>query len=205
MGGRPDAITVRSQHTYLATDFVILHQSNTRRVTQLAESLRNKGWSEINFSAPDYATRCGMGGTEEAMRRMVTDIEGMSEDFRAQLTVHVHISLQGAVEDNMQYFLSEDGLGTTVRAQVQGRLMSAIINPIVDAAKLTARPPIVNINHDTRFIAKGKPDFAKKLEGFNRFPCHGELRDARTSRSRMHRDTRVFVLVENRLRSSSIS
>ena len=173
VGGRPDAITVRSQHTYLATDFVILHQSNTRRVTQLAESLRNKGWSEINFSAPDYATRCGMGGTEEAMRRMVTDIEGMSEDFRAQLTVHVHISLQGAVEDNMQYFLSEDGLGTTVRTQVQARLMSAIVNPIVDAAKLTARPPIVNINHDTRFIAKGKPDFAKKLEGFIGFHAMG--------------------------------
>ena len=173
VGGRPDAVSVRSQHTYLASDFVILHQSNTRKVTQLAESLRHKGWSEINFSAPEHTSRCGVGATEEALRRMVIDIEAMNADIRAQLTVHVHISLQGAVEDNMQWFLSEDGLGTSVRSQIQARLLSAIVNPIVDAAKLTARPPIININHDTRFIAKGKPEFAKKLESFIGFHAMG--------------------------------
>ena len=169
VGGRPDAVSVRSQHTYLASDFVILHQSNTRKVTHLAESLRHKGWSEINFSAPEYTSRCGMGATEEALRRMVTDIEAMNEDIRAQLTVHVHISLQGAVEDNMQWFLSEDA----IRSQIQARLLSAIVNPIVDAAKLTARPPIININHDTRFNAKGKPEFAKKLGNFIGFHAMG--------------------------------
>ena len=169
VGGKPDAVTVRSQHTYLATDFQLLSQSNTRRITTLAESLRVKGWSEINFATPEPSQHYGMATTEHAMRRMLDDVENMSEDIRAQLTVHVHLCLQAVIEDDMQWSFVEDGTGTTIRMQIRSRLASAIVDPIIDVAKKIARPPIININHDTRFIGAGKPELARRAENFAGF------------------------------------
>ena len=119
-----------------------------------------------------------MGGTEEAMRRMVADIRAMNEDTRAQLTVHVHISLQGAVEDNMQWFLAGDELSNTIRSQIQGRLLSAIVNPIIDVVKLIARPPIININPRPSFHRKGETGIRQEARELHWFPRNGKLFDA---------------------------
>ena len=41
----------------------------------------------------------------------------------------------------------------TVSGVDQQRLKAVYVDPILEAAKMTARAPIININHDPRFIA----------------------------------------------------
>ncbi|CAE7948322.1 unnamed protein product [Symbiodinium sp. KB8] len=154
IGGKPDAVSIRAQHTYLATDLC-------------------KGWSEIHFAAPEPNAKTGMALVEEGLRRMVAEVEDMNEDIRAQLTVHVHLSLQAIINDSMEWSFVEDGIGTTIRSQIKGRLISGIIDPIMDTFKAIARPPIININHDTRFIAAGTSELARRAESFPGFHAIG--------------------------------
>ena len=48
---------------------------------------------------------------------------------------------------------SDVGNGAEIRAETQQRLKAVYVDPILEAAKMAARAPVINVNHDPRFIA----------------------------------------------------
>ena len=52
---------------------------------------------------------------------------------------------------------SDVGTGADVRAEAQRKLKATYVDPILEVARMTTRAPIVNINHDPRFIAIASP------------------------------------------------
>ena len=90
------------------------------------------------------------------------------------------------------------GAGASLRADVQGALKAAYVDPIIEIARMTARAPIVNLNHDLRFVAAGGRRLQKRAEKFHGFQAMGTY-IALELGARMRGGTRLFVLVENGL------
>ena len=80
-------------------------------------------------------------------------MEGMTEIQASTLTLHFHLSLQGIIMDNLSWPYSDVGNGAEIRAATQRRLKAVYVDPILEVARMTTRAPIININHDPRFIA----------------------------------------------------
>ena len=87
----------------------------------------------------------------------------MTDTQRATLTVHIHLSMQSVVVDNIIWPLSDIGSGVTLRLEAQQQLKATYVEPIIEIARMTARAPIININHDPRFVAAGSEE-AKKVD-----------------------------------------
>ena len=77
----------------------------------------------------------------------------MTEIQASTLTLHFHLSLQGIIMDNLSWPYSDVGNGAEIRAATQRRLKAVYVDPILEVARMTTRAPIININHDPRFIA----------------------------------------------------
>ena len=90
------------------------------------------------------------------------------------------------------------GTGASLRADVQGALKAAYVDPIIEIARMTARAPIVNLNHDLRFVAAGGRRLQKRAEKFHGFQAMGTY-IALELGARMRGGTRLFVLIENGL------
>ena len=65
--------------------------------------------------------------------------------------------------DDIVWPFSDVGSGVTLRLEAQQQLKATYVEPIIEIARMTARAPIININHDPRFIAAGSEE-AKKVE-----------------------------------------
>ena len=87
----------------------------------------------------------------------------MTDTQKATLTVHIQLSMQSVVVDNIIWPLSDVGSGVTDRLEAQRKLKTTYVEPIIEIARMTARAPIININHDPRFVAAGSEE-AKKVE-----------------------------------------
>ena len=87
----------------------------------------------------------------------------MTDTQKATLTVHIHLSMQSVVVDNIIWPFSDVGSGVTDRLEAQRKLKTTYVEPIIEIARMTARAPIININHDPRFVAAGSEE-AKKVE-----------------------------------------
>ena len=86
------------------------------------------------------------------------------------LTVHVHLSLQSILVDDMIWPFSDVGSGFNIRTEIQGALKAKYVDPIIELARMTSRAPIVNINHDLRFVGAGNRVLQKRPENFH--GCH---------------------------------
>ena len=82
---------------------------------------------------------------------VIETIRGMDEIQASTVTLHFHLSMQGVVMDSLAWPYSDVGNGAEIRAETQQRLKAVYVDPILEAAKMTARVPIININHDPRF------------------------------------------------------
>ena len=94
---------------------------------------------------------------------MVRAIEEMNDIQKSTLAVHVHLSMQSVVVDNNVWPFSDVGSGVTLRLEAQQKLKATHVEPIIEIARMTTRAPIININHDPRFVAAGSEE-AKKVE-----------------------------------------
>ena len=158
--GRPDAAPARSQTTMLAMDFDLMAQNRaSRTTTTLGESLRRKGWNELRRVSPQFNGNFTCQGTQETLCSMVQAIGQMSDTQKATLTVHIHLSMQSAVVDHIIWPFSGVGSGVTLRLEAQQKLKTTYVEPIIEIARMTARAPIININH----VAAGGEE-AKKVE-----------------------------------------
>ena len=116
LGGLPDAAVARSQTVVLATDYDLMARSTlTRTTTTLGESLRDKGWNELRQISPQFSGDYSCRG--KTLSSMVRAIEEMSEIQRSTLTVHIHLSMQSVVVDNIIWPFSDVGTGATVRME----------------------------------------------------------------------------------------
>eukprot|EP00439_Symbiodinium_sp_Y106_P073023 s1447_g13.t1 len=84
---------------------------------------------------------------------VIETIRGMDEIQASTVTLQFHLPMQGVVTDSLAWPYSDVGNGAEIRAETQQRLKAVYVDPILEAAKMTARAPIININHDPRFIA----------------------------------------------------
>ena len=107
------------------------------------------------------------------MTSTIDDIGKMDEAQRATLTVHVHVSMQAIVIDNMVWPYSEVGSGSTLRLDAQKALKSTYVDPIIEIARMTARAPIVNINHDLRVVGAANQSLKQRAENFHGFHALG--------------------------------
>ena len=80
-------------------------------------------------------------------------VRGMTEIQRSTLTLHHHLSMPAIVMDNLAWPFSDVGTGAETRAETQRRLKATYVDLILEVARMTTRAPIININHDPRFIA----------------------------------------------------
>ena len=164
LGGRPDAAPARSQTTMLAMDFDPMAQNKaSRTTTTLGESLRDKGWNELRRISPQFSGTYTCQGTRETLCSMVQAVEEMNDIQKSTLTAHIHLSMQSVVVDNIVWPFSDVGCGVTLRLEAQQKLKATYVEPIIEIARMTARAPIININHDPRFVAAGSEE-AKKVE-----------------------------------------
>ena len=65
--------------------------------------------------------------------------------------------------DDIVWPFSDVGSGVTLRLEAQQKLKATYVEPIIEIARMTARAPMININHDPKFIAAGSEE-AKKVE-----------------------------------------
>ena len=154
LGGRPDAAMARAQTVIIATDFDLAAMNRvTRSNTTLGQTLRDKGWSELRHISPCFGNSFSCNDTREILSSVCETIEDMNEIQRATLTLHIHLSLQAIVMDNIMWAFSDMGTGADIRSEAQQKLKATYVDPILKVARMTTRAPIININHDPRFIA----------------------------------------------------
>ena len=91
--------------------------------------------------------------TQWVLAAVIETIKGMDEIQASTVTLHFHLSMQGVVMDSLSWPYSDVGNGAEIRAETQQRLKAVYVDPILEAAKMAARAPIINVNHDPRFIA----------------------------------------------------
>ena len=150
-----------AKETMLAMDFDLMAQNRASRTTAtLGESLRGKGWNELRRISPQFSGNYTCQGTQETLSSMVQAIGQMTDTQKATLTVHIHLSMQSVVVDNIIWPFSDIGSGVTLRLEAQQQLKATYVEPIIE---MTARAPIININHDPRFVAAGSEE-SKKVE-----------------------------------------
>ena len=161
LGGRPDAAPARSQVTLLAADFdLVARNRNTGSCVLAGESLRNKGWHDLSAVTPRFSGNYSSYGTAITLHRMAGE---MTEVQRSTLTIHVHLSMQSIVLDNLILPFSDAANGAELRQNTQKMLKETYVDPIVEIARMTTRAPIININHDPRFVAAAS-ETAKSVE-----------------------------------------
>ena len=164
LGGRPKAAPARAEVTVPAMDFNLMATNqSTRNSITINDSLRNKGWSEKRKFGPSYDGDYSCQRTRNALLDAVPEVRSVSESHRATATIHVHLTMQSVVLGAINWPLSDTAGGVEIRLRAQELLKSTYVEPIVEMARLTARPPIVNINHDPRVIAVGSLA-AKRVE-----------------------------------------
>ena len=95
----------RSQATLLAADFdLVASNRNTGSCVLAGESLRNKwggGWHDLRAVTPRFSGNYSCHGTATTLLRMAEAIGEMTEVQRSPLTIHVHLSMQSIVLDNL--------------------------------------------------------------------------------------------------------
>ena len=134
---------------------------------------------------------------------VVETIRGMDEIQASKVTLHFHLSMQGVVMDSLAWPYSDVGNGAEIRAETQKRLKAVYVDPILEAAKLTARAPIININHHPRFIAIASNALPcpPPLEGCERsrnsIPSYGILCGIGTTCAWMCGNSWIVLLVQN--------
>ena len=196
LGGRPDAAVARAQTVILATDFdLCAHNRLTRSHITLGQTLRDKGWSELSHISPCFGNSYTCRDTQDMLSSVGVAIREMNEIQRSTLTPHIHLLMQAIVMDNITWPFSDVGTGADVRAEAQRKLKATYVDPILEVARMTTRAPIVNINHDPRFIA-----IAKYQRSVRSQPCHsvsrnGHLRCFGTTSTRMRGHSWIFILV----------
>ena len=154
LGGKPDAAAARAQITILATDFDMCANNRvTRSNMTLGQTLRNKGWGELIHINPCFMNSYTCDDSMGVLATVIETIRGMDEIQASTVTLHFHLSMQGVVMDSLAWPYSDVGNGAEIRAETQQRLKTVYVDPILEAAKMTARALIININHDPRFIA----------------------------------------------------
>ena len=138
LGGRPDAAPARSQTTMLAMNFDLMAQNKaSRTTTTLGESLRNKGWNELRRISPQFSGTYNCQGTRETLCSTVQAVEEMNDIQKSTLTVHVHLSMQSVVVDNIVWPFSDVGSGVTLRLEAQQQLKATYVEPIIEIARRT--------------------------------------------------------------------
>eukprot|EP00439_Symbiodinium_sp_Y106_P064945 s2065_g10.t1 len=100
---------------------------------------------------------------------MAEAIGEMTDVQRSTLTIHVHLSMQSVVLDNLMWPFSDAAGGADLRQNTQRMLKETHVDPIVEIAQMTTRAPIVNINHDPRFVA-AKERNQWKMDGWGFMP-----------------------------------
>ena len=114
LGGRPDAAPARSQVTLLAADFdLVARNRNTGSCVLAGESLRNKGWHDLRARAvtPRFSGNYSCYGTATTLLRMAEAIGETTEVRRSTLTIHVHLSMQSIVLNNLIWPFSDAANG----------------------------------------------------------------------------------------------
>ena len=161
LSGRPDTTAARSQTTILAMDFILnaAGAKSSRSHTDLNYSLVEKGWSDLSRVAPIYSpndpNQYGCAHVKATLESVASAIQSMTPEQRGMVTVHVRLSLQAVMLDNLRWPMNDAGEGATIRADSQSKLVETYVKPILDIARLTSRAPIININHDHRFLSAG--------------------------------------------------
>ena len=174
MGGKPDAVTMRSQPTILVQDFDIL--AKTRGTTHtLRENLIAHGWGEIYIVSPSLSmgAQYNYQNTKLTLESVEGTLNGLTEEQVATVTLHYHLSLQAILIENASFPFSDVGDGAQIRDRLQQQLKEVYVDPIIAAGKRTTRPPIVNINHDLRFVGTGSNYLSNKASVYSGFHALG--------------------------------
>ena len=106
--------------------------------------------AELNFAGIQIDDIFSSNGIIQTLRKYDKFLEvyvnnPANRDY--PLPLHFHLSMQGIIMDGLSWPYSDVGYGAEVRAETQRRLKAVYVDPILEAAKMTARAPIININH----------------------------------------------------------
>ena len=144
----------RAQTTILATDFdLCAYNRLTRSNVTLGQTLRDKGWGDLTHVSPCFMNSYTCMDSQGVLSAVNDAVRGMTEIQRSTLTLHHHLSMPAIVMDNLAWPFSDVGTGAETRAETQRRLKATYVDLILEVARMTTRAPIININHDPRFIA----------------------------------------------------
>ena len=116
---------------------------------------RPQGMDELRHISPCFGNSYTCKGTQDVLSSVGVAIREMNEIQRSTLTLHFHLSMQAIVMDNITWPFSDVGTGADVRAEAQ-QVEGYVCRPDSRGGKddnKGAYRPIVNINHDPRFIA----------------------------------------------------
>ena len=128
---------------------------------------------------------------------VIETVKGMDEIQASTVTLHFHLSMQGIIMDGLPWPYSDVGNGAEVRAETQRRLKAVYVDPILEAAKMTARAPIININHDPRFIALASNPGKAAHDRITAFLAMGSYVALELRRTRMCGNSWIVILVQN--------
>ena len=136
---------------------------------------------------------------------MVDYIDKMDETQKATLTVHVHLSMQSLLVDNLIWPYSELGTGASLRSDAKKALKSAYADPIIEVAKDDGKGP--NRQHQSRFeVRRCRWSYLETRGGeLPWISCNGGLRCSRIESAWMCGGTRIFLLVEDGLSDETVN
>ena len=163
IGGKPDATIVRTQHTFLAMDFEI-YANNKKATFPLSEAFHLKGWRHLTILSPEAFCEVKFANTIQVLNLLKQKVAALSEDQRATTTIHIHLSLQAVVYENLNIPGSKESAAAL--GNMEETLKSVYVDAIKEVIALVPRPPIVMINHDPRFYACAHPTLRRRSEGF---------------------------------------
>ncbi|CAE7705382.1 unnamed protein product [Symbiodinium sp. KB8] len=147
IGGRPDASTVRTQHTFLAMDFEI-YANNKKATFSLSEAFHLKGWRHLTILSPEAHHEVKFDNTIRVLNLLKQKVTALNEDQRSTTTIHIHLCLQAVVYENLNIPASTDSVAAL--GNMEQTLKRVYIDNIKEVIALVSRPPIVMINHDPR-------------------------------------------------------
>ena len=150
IGGSADATTLRTQITFLCSDFE-MYASNKQTIFPLSSALLDKGWNSLTRIAPTKFKPVDFAKSERVLEILKEKIQALPEDLRSTTTVHIHLCLEAVVFENLAIMLHESSVDA--RSNMESTLKRVYVQHIAEILKLVPRPPIVMINHDKRFFA----------------------------------------------------
>ena len=116
---------------------------------ELGQTLRDKGWGDLTHVSPCFMssyTCMDSQGVLSAVNDAVRGMKSRGRPLRYIITCRCKRSSWTTLH-------GRSATWALVRAETQRRLKATYVDPILEVARMTTRAPIININHDPRFIA----------------------------------------------------